>query len=414
MTLLSEMLVKQIDLIMEGYNVDDSDNLVPVNKKKIAEADKIFHKYFVTAMNNQFRKLNEHDPIMGIHSGEHGHMGDMNPMGDMDMGADMDFGTGHEDHDGMGDMGEELGLLGDDMDMDGLDMGHGHMDHMGAGHNMHMDGDDIMGGDDLMGDMHHMDHMGESFDWINENPSELNIDSFFNLIEEEGEEDEDVEECNLNEFNGLEDDEFEGGDNDFGGGDEDAHPGYGGDMGGVAGSNDHGMEIGGGGDDDMDLDSSLDSHDDEDNFGGNEFGGEGDDDMITIHGHTDNGGEFSFSFDKDTLGFDDNDAGGDEFGNEEEMHGGEEDNQFGNDDFGGDEENSDFGDEDQGDMMAHSMDQPGDGYGEEEDDEHNMAEAASHKPGRTTGLDVVPKNRKTSRATPMGTPMGTKQKNSKK
>jgi len=61
---LASLLMKNIDLILEAYNVDDKNNLVEVNKKKVAESDEIFHQYFVKSMNSMFRQINENDPIL--------------------------------------------------------------------------------------------------------------------------------------------------------------------------------------------------------------------------------------------------------------------------------------------------------------------------------------------------------------
>jgi hypothetical protein len=113
--------------------------------------------------------------------------------------------------------------------------------------------------------------------------------------------------------------------------------------------------------------------------------------MMTVHGHMDNGGEFEFKFDPETLGFDGGDMGGDE----------------GMGDMGGD-----MGHE----APEHSMDQPGMGGEEEDDNPVHEAAGGFHngKPGKgkrgpkTANMAVVPANPATHHAAPFPSPMGNK------
>jgi hypothetical protein len=348
MTELSSLLMKNIDLIMEAYNVDEKGNLIVANKKKVAEADQVFHKYFVKSMNQMFRQLDEADPMMGDPNGmgmpHHGH-DDLGMSGEM-LG-DMSAMHGHHGMDGMDDMDGE-----DDLSQFGEPDGHHPMDQM---HGMTMHGHGM--GDDMMDDMHGMSDMqamGESTDWLDENLN-LDVNSLFDLTE-----DEELEEEQLDEFMGghEEDDDMDqmGGSMDQSGGAND----FGGDMGGMT-HGDDGMGMG-------------------DDMGG---GMDGDDDMVTIHGTTDHGGEFEFSFDPDDLGF-----------------GGDQGDDHGDDMSGGHEEPHHMSGMDHAD---HGM-----------DDEEPVAESKKGLPkgrkSKSSRMGVVPASPASAHAAPFPTPQGVKQR----
>jgi hypothetical protein len=138
---------------------------------------------------------------------------------------------------------------------------------------------------------------------------------------------------------------------------------------------------------------------------GGDMGG-GDEEMMTIHGTTDGGGEFEFSFDPSTLGFDGDEAGGGDMGGDD----------MGGDDMGGDDGDMDDhgGGGDSGFGGHKGSDKPG--FGSDEDDDNPVHEAAARKPGKgkrgmkTARMAVVPKNPATSGAAPFPTPQGTRQK----
>ncbi len=397
---LASLLMKNIDLILEAYNVDNRGNLVEVNKKKVAESDNIFHEYFVKSMNSMFRQINEADPILnpmqggdqnmhppgdmhGMHGmgdmphGMGGGMGGMEDQMDPGMGADPTMG-GHPGHMGGG--------MGDDMmgDMAMNDMHQGadmHPQHPGFNPNAGMSGGGMSGGGGMGGGL---GESSEDFDWVFGENTDLEIDSLFNLTEDDDEEKEDDEdEHHLNEFMDEEQD------------DPDFLPGGG--MGGGGGANDFGGDMGG-----MD-DSGMGGEDDMGGMGGGmgdmDHGGG---DMMTIHGQTDNGGEFEFSFDKDALDFD---SMGDEGGMGGDDMGGDEDGMGGG--MGGDEHQ--FG-------GGHMGNQPGLGSGEEEDEDQPFHEAAGRKPGKgkrgpkTSRMSIVPSNPAAKHAAPFPTPMGQRNK----
>lgn len=384
MTELSNLLMKNIDLILEAYNVDEKGNLVVANRHKVAEADDVFHEFFVNNMNQMFRRLNENDPIMqqpmGMGMAPHGHdmggMGGGEMMGDMSpMGHPHEMG-GHNMDGGDGMYGDESMLSGGEPAGDGMGGGHmgGGQMHggMGGGHHMgdHMSGG--MGGSAPAGGM---GAMGESTDWLfNENVDDIDINSMFDITEDEQQDDE-----NLNEFGGMgamggmgDEDPMgmSGGSNDFGG-----------DMGGIA-SDPMGDDMGGGG------------------MGGDPMGGMGggDEGMVTIHGETDAGSPFEFKFNPETLGM------GDDMGGEggEHHHGG----------HGGHGEHHGGSEHDMG-----SESEPGMGS---DDDEPPVAEAAggfhNGKPGRgrkggsSSRMSIVPQDPRASHAAPFPTPQGGRQK----
>lgn len=412
---LASLLMKNIDLILEAYNVDEQGNLVEVNRKKVQESDEVFHNYFVKSMNKMFRTINENDPIMHNPDSMMDPMNGMHRMGDEHMGH-------------MGGMGDEMGMGGDPMgDMGGMgdDTGMGHemgmgRDHMGAGH---MGVDDTLG-DMAMDDMHAggmqsgMRQMGggmgaggsagggmgggmgggpamesaeSDFDWVFNEEADLDVNSLFDLPE--GDEDEEGEDDQLNEFgmhhhdDMMDDGMGMGGSMDMGGGAND----YGGDMGGMSGG---GMSGGGMGGDDMGGDMMGGG------MGGDDMMG-GDDDMVTIHGTTDGGGEFEFSFDPDTLGF-----GGGDMGDEGDMGGGDE--------FGGGEEHHSH--ESHGGGEHHDHDEPGMGEDEEEPPVAEATMVKKGKPGKgqrgpkTARMGIVPADPATDHAAPFPTPQGSRQK----
>lgn len=390
MTDLSSLLMKNIDLILEAYNVDQKGNLVVANKRKVAEADEVFHQYFVKSMNTMFRQINEADPIMqepnGMGLPMHGHddlgmggdmMGDMSPMmGQQSMDQmghpGMGGGMGHDPmDDGMGEMGEPTG-------QHPMHMGHDPMDDgMGGMTGGHMGGGGMGGG---MGG-----GLGESSDygWLFNEDADLDVESLFELDDDEEQ---------LDEF-GMphEDDMMQDPHDQMGGGGMDAG------MGQMGGANDMGGDMGGMGggmDDGMDLDSGMDHQ-------GGDMGGD-DGDMMTIHGTTDQGGEFEFSFDPNTLGFDDlggDDMGGGGMGDMDDMS-----------DMGGHEDHGHEGGEHHEPESDHS------GFGHEDEDEEPMAEAAGRKPGkgrkgpRTARMSIVPADPATNHAAPFPTPQGQKQR----
>jgi hypothetical protein len=349
MTELSQLLMKNIDLILEAYDVDEKGNLVAGNKRKIAEADELFHEYFVRSMNTMFRQINENDPIMhqpdGMGLGAHGHddLGIATNMAHNDISP-----MGHPNHGGrMNPM-----MMADENDVTG----------MYAQHPMHPAMEGTQAGE---------------YDWLfNEDVEDADINEMFDLSEWEDQEEkaEHHGDEHLNEF-GDHDAYGMGGSMDMEGG----HNDMGGDMGGMAGS----------GGDNMDLDSSLD-HDG--GMGGDMMGGGDDGDMITIHGTTDSGGDFEFSFDPETLGFD-GEGGGE---GHDEHHG---------------HEHHDSG-------IGH-MDEPGMGMGDD-DQPPAMAESGEHwhngKPGKgargakSSRMAVVPANPKVGHAAPFPSAMGQRQK----
>lgn len=388
MTELSTLLMKNIDLILEAYNVDNKGNLVVANKRKVAEADNVFHEFFVNNMNQMFRRLNENDPIMqqpagmGMNPHGHGHddlgmgnemMGDMSPMGhphDMMGGQHHDGGQGFGDEDMMGGGDEMHGGMGG--------MGGHHMADNGMGGGM--GGGGMAGGAMHSGMQHGMGAMGESTDWLfSENVDDIDINGMFDITEDEdGEEGEGEEgEENLNEFGmaGMGQDPMS-----MGGG----HSDFGGDMGGIGGGDDMGGDPMGG-----------------DPMGGGDDMMGGDDDMggmVTIHGETDTGSPFEFKFNPETLGFDSEMSGG----GDEHHHGGHEEHHSSEHDGGGD-----FG-----------GGEPGMG-GEEEDEEPQVAEGAAfhngkprrgRKGGSSSRMSIVPQNPRASHAAPFPSPQGTRQK----
>lgn len=373
---LASLLMKNIDLILEGFNIDEKGNLVETNKKKAAKSDNIFHEYFVKRMNQTFRQINENDPILSSPQNMHpmGTMHGMHGMGqphDMGMGMPADGGmegVGGDEH--MGDMAM------DDMHAGAMPQGQMHPSAMHPGEMQHA-GPEMGGGmahtmgGAGMGGMAESEEPGE-FDWVFGENTDLEIDSLFNLTEEDDEEDaendEDDEE-NLNEFM----DQMGGG----GGGGSGFLPTSGG-MDHDAGANDFGGDMGGV--DDMSMDHEMD-----DGMGGDE-------DMVTIHGTTDNGGDFEFSFEPNALG-------------------------FGGDEEGGD--GSDFLPHDGGEHEEPHHDQHGMG-GEQEEDENPIGEAAggfhNGKPGKgkrgpkTSRMSVVPANPATKHTAPFPSPMGNRQR----
>ena len=54
MTTICSLLTKNIDLVLEAYNVNEQGNLVEADKKKVAEADEVFHQFFAKSMNKMF------------------------------------------------------------------------------------------------------------------------------------------------------------------------------------------------------------------------------------------------------------------------------------------------------------------------------------------------------------------------
>ncbi len=372
---LTSLLMKNIDLILEAYNVDRNGNLVEVNKKKVAESDDVFHQYFVKSMNTMFRQINEADPILDpMHGGDTS----MHPPGDMHGMHAM----GEMPH-GMGGMDEEDMGLGNDM--------MGHMQH-GMGGDAHMADmamDDMHSGSGMQQPQHpgfnpnqqpHFESAGD-FDWVFGENTDLEIDSLFNLTEDEDEDCDDDEKDEKNEKHLREFMDEEHDDQDFlpNGGGMDAEggsPDFGGDMGGMSGG--------------MDDDMGGMSGDDHNDMGGG--------DIMTIHGQTDSGGEFEFKFDKDALDFgDDEDMSGDMGG-----HGG--------DDMGDGQMGGGMG----GNQMG-GMDQMG---SEPEDEEEKpFHEAAGRKPGKgkrgpkTSPMSIVPRNPAAKHAAPFPTSMGQRQKN---
>ena len=360
---LASLLMKNIDLILEAFNVDNKGNLIESNKKKVAEADEIFHDYFVKRMNQTFRQINEADPILSDPM-------NMHPQGTMH-GM---HGMGQPHGMGMGMNGEHMGGMGGDEQMGDEHMGDMAMDDMHAMGGMDDGMDDQMGGMQHGGMMQHGGgmpgggmSMGESqeYDWVFGENTDLEIDSLFNLTEDDDDDDDDDDEDRLDEF--MDDEMQDHGGSDFlpNGMDDGGANDFGGDMGGMD-------DMGG---DDMGM-------------GGDEMGG----DMQSVHGHFDNGGEFEFKFDPETLGFDGGDMGGDE-GGMDDMH------------MGGHEESPE-----------HTMDQPG--MGGEEEDENPMHEAAggfhNGKPGKgnrgpkTARMAVVPDAPASNKAVPFPSPMGNK------
>lgn len=363
---LTSLLEKNIDLIMEAFNLDDKGNLVVSSKKKVAEADEIFHQYFVKRMNQTFRQINENDPILGTAPNMHP-QGTDHGMHAMDGQHGMDH-VGHDQHGMNMGMPHGMGMGADEQFEPGIggdsQMGDMAMDDMHAGSMGH--GGDMRHGGGMQGNGMPMesDQSGE-YDWMNED-TDLEIDSLFNLTEDEDEEDEeDGEDEHLKEF--MDDnmaDFLPTGDMDHDGGAND----FGGDMGGS--DMDDGMGPG-----DMD----------------------GDDDMMTVHGHTDNGGEFEFSFDKDALGF------GDDM----------------SDDMGGDMDNGDSMS-----MGGHGgeHEQPGMGSGEDSDSPigesageglpgfHNSKPGKGKRGAKSSRMAVVPADPASKHAAPFPTPQGSRQK----
>jgi hypothetical protein len=355
---LASLLMKNIDLILEAYNVDEKGNLVEVNKKKVSESDEIFHKYFVQSMNNMFRQINENDPILGEMPNEMGHPGEMNGMHPMAAAH-----HGHPQHAGMP---QGMGMGGDGMADDGI----GGDEHMG-----HLAMNDMMDPQHVPGMGMHQDHGhpqfesqdGGEYDWVFGENTDLNIDSLFGLTEEEDEEEkaehEEGEE-HLKEFMDDGADFLPDGGMDHDGG----HTGFDGDMGGTS----------------MDLDSGMDQHGDD---------GMGGDDMITLHGQTDGGGEFEISFEKDALGFDG--EGGD---GSDDMSGGDDMSGFGG---GGDDMHMD-NEPGMGDEEEHPM-EAANGF-------HNGKPGHGKAKGPKSRMAVVPANPATKRTAPFPSPMGSRQK----
>lgn len=370
---LTTLLEKNIDLIMEGFNLDESGNLVVANKKKVAEADELFHQYFVKRMNQTFRQINESDPILGtapnMHpmGAEHGMHGMGMPQG---QGHGMQHGHGGMP-DGMG-MGDDGGFeqgLGGDEQMGDMAMDDMHGDPMGhASGGMGMGGGQMGGQMGGHGGMHdpamESDESGE-YDWVFNEDSDFEVDSLFNNLNEDDEEEEaeGEEDEHLKEFmdDGMQSE-------------SDFLPGGGMDHDG--GSNDFGGDMGGG--NDME--------------GGDDMGGDDQDgDMMTIHGQMDNGGEFEFSFDKDALGF----------------GGGDDDDMNGMDDMSGGQEQHD----------GQEHEQPGMGSGHEDQNPMESAEGFHNgKPGKgkrgpkTSRMSIVPADPAANHAGPFPTPQGSRQK----
>lgn len=360
---LTSLLEKNIDLIMEAFNLDDQGNLVEANKKKVAEADEVFHQYFVKRMNHAFRQINENDPILGTAPNmhpmgtDHGMHGMGMPHG-MGMGADeeMEPGLGGDEH--MGDMAMD--------DMHAGPMGHARGANMAMGGGMPnggMAGGGMAGG--MGGAMGESDQSGD-FDWMFNEDADFEVESLFKLNEEDEEEEaEHGEDDELREF--MDDDMMGGGMGGMGG-DADFLPAGGMDHDG--GANDFGGDMGG-------MDDGMG----------------GDEDMMTIHGHMDNGGEFEFSFDKDALGFDGGDMGGDDMHHEEHEPSHESD-------FGGGEEGEDEG----------SEHQFGESAGEGLPGFHNGKPGKGKRGSKTSRMAVVPENPATDHAAPFPTPQGSRQK----
>jgi hypothetical protein len=378
---LASLLMKNIDLILEAYNVDDKNNLVEVNKKKVAESDEIFHQYFVKSMNSMFRQINENDPILqqpaGMHDamdlhGQHG-MGMQHPgmepgmehPGMMQHPHGLGMGAEHGEP-GMGD--EHLG----DMAMDDM---HANVNPMhGGGFNPNRAMAPNPGMNRGYDPTAHMESTeGDDYNWVFEDNIDESIDSLFNLTEEDEEEkdedeDEEMKESRLDEF--MDEDpmsmadapmDAQGGHNDFGG-----------DMGGM------GDDMGG------------------DDMGGMDDGMGGDDE-VTLHGQiqTDDGGtsDFEFSFDPEDLGFEKTDDG-----------------------MGGDDMGDDMGDENGGGMDDMSGGGAPPDFGHMGNDPHEGMQEGKGKPGkgkrgpRTSPMAIVPRNPAAKSAAPFPTPQGTRQK----
>jgi hypothetical protein len=346
---LTSLLERNIDLIMEAFNLDAQGNLIAANKKKVAEADEIFHQYFVKRMNQAFRQINENDPILGMEP-------NMHPMG-----------TDHGMH-GMGmPHGMRMGVEGDEFQQEfgDEDMGNMAMDDMHQGQMGPAQGSSGMavGGGGMAAPAMESDEGGE-FDWVFNEDTDFEVDSLFGNLSEEDDEEETEDDEHLNEF--MDDDMMNGsaGGDDFlptGGMDHDG------------GANDFGGDMGG-----ADMGDDM----------------EGDDDMMTIHGQMDNGGEFEFSFDKDAIGFDD-DMGGD-MGGMGDMHHEEHEPHH-------EEPGMGMGEEENHNPMGESAGEGLPGF-------HNGKPAKGRKGGKTSRMAVVPDNPAVSHAAPFPTPQGSKQK----
>jgi len=284
---------------------------------------------------------------------------------DMGMGADgsMEPGLGGDDQ--MGDMAMD--------DMHAGSMHHGGNMAMGGGMPQGMGGNGMGGG--MGGPAMESDQSGD-FDWVFNEDADFEIDSLFNLTEDddegEGDEEQETDECMeegaINEFM---DDSMMGG------------------MGGGMGGMDNGM----GGDADFLPSGDMDHDGGANDFGGDDMGGE--EDMMTVHGHMDNGGEFEFSFDKDALGFGD----GDDMGGMDDMHHEEHEPSHEGAPFGGE------GEEEEGNEH-----QFGESAGEGLPGFHNGKPGKGKRGAKTSRMAIVPENPAVDHAAPFPTPQGTRQK----